>query len=244
MNQLLVSVRKVIGRHTGIWGDVELIQRPDAIIITCLQKQVAAPIKIDPNTKLKDLEFVVFDIETTGLHPYGGDKVIALSGVKIEEGSLREELYFDELINPGIPIPPITTEITGIANYMVKNKPCLLDSLNDFLTFVGNRVLVAHNSNFDLNFINAYLKKYCGVKLNHPVLDSMVIANALFPTEKSHTLDALAIKFNISPSNRHTSLGDSIITARLFIHLMDILEDRGIITLRDLANYLHWRNYR
>ncbi|MDA8236028.1 MAG: exonuclease domain-containing protein [Clostridia bacterium] len=191
--------------------------------------------------RLDQTRFVIFDTETTGLHPYAGDEIISISGIVLKNGQIDTINYFDRYVNPCRPIPPLATEITGITQDQVQGEPDIFHVLADFLKFVGDGVLVAHNSDFDLNFINLKLKRFCQTKIIHPTVDTLSLSYALKPTLKNHTLDYLANFYNIPINQRHTSLGDSVITAQLFHRFLNILKERGVYTIRDLQNYLHFR---
>jgi len=215
---------------------------PPAQTIQRLKYLAALPKNsISLNQRLDQTRFVVFDTETTGLHPYAGDEIISLSAVIIENGKVDSVHYFDRYVNPCRPIPPLATEITGITEAQVQGQPDIFHVLEDFLDFAGNAVLVAHNADFDLGFINIKLKRFCETRLSHLSLDTLTLSFALHPGLKNHTLDNLAQIYDIPANDRHTSLGDSIITAQIFRHFMAQLEERRVHTLRDLYHYLHFR---
>ncbi|MHB8171306.1 MAG: 3'-5' exonuclease [Thermincolia bacterium] len=197
--------------------------------------------KIAPDQRLDQTRFIIFDTETTGLHPYAGDEIISISGVVLEKGQIDTINYFDRYVNPCRPVPPLATEITGITEDQVQGQPDIFHVMADFLEFVGDSILVAHNADFDLNFLNLKLKRFCQTKITHPTLDTLTLSYTLKPTLKNHTLDYLANFYNIPINQRHTSLGDSVITAQLFYRLLTILKERGVYTVRDLQNYLHFR---
>ncbi len=214
------------------------------VLLEIRYKTMAEKNKIPPDIALKNARFVVFDLETTGFHPYAGDEIISASAVVVENGLVRKDTVFDYLVNPYRPIPPLATEITGITDEMVSGAPSILWVLNEFLNFTRNSILVAHNADFDLHFINLKLKQCCHTSIYHPVVDTFVLASALLNTEKSHTLDALVKFFKISPEGRHTSLGDALMTADILVEFLARLAKREIHTLGDLNNYLHWRSYQ
>ena len=116
-----------------------------------------------------DDEIVVFDIETTGFN-FRTDMIIEIGGVKVKEGKVTDK--FNVLINPGIEIPPKIVELTGITTDMVTNAPLIEKALNDFLEFVGDLPLVAHNSNFDMGFIKFNAKKF-DKKVDNMVIDTL-----------------------------------------------------------------------
>lgn len=238
---------KILNWAIGIKNPREnsLTAESDADLILKLRyKTTAEKNTIHPSVNLAQARFVVFDLETTGFHPYAGDEVTSISGVVIDRGEIKTDTYFDTLVNPHRPIPPLASEITGITDEMVADAPSFLHAFSDFLDYARGSILVAHNADFDLHFINLKLKQCCQTKLFHPVIDTFLLAQALIPAEKSHTLDALVKMFGIVPRGRHTSLGDAVIAAQLLMDFIPALNHRGVHTFDDLQKYLHMRSYQ
>nr|WP_321456008.1 exonuclease domain-containing protein [uncultured Cohaesibacter sp.] len=183
---------------------------------------------------LRELDYVVFDTETTGLDPSGGDEIISIAGVRIVNGRIMHGEIFDQYVHPGRAIPPASTKIHHITNEMVAEAPAIGSVLPRFHGFVSDAVLVAHNAAFDMKFLSLKQDEV-GVKFNNPVLDTVLLAAHLQGQSSSLTLDALAEQFGIEiPAKvRHTALGDSLATAQVLLCLIDLLEASGIKTLRD-----------
>lgn len=195
-----------------------------------------------PEYTLDSSRFVVFDTETTGFLYNKKDEIISIGAVAIENGQVSKS-YFSEFVNPNRPIPEITTEITGITNDMVADCPDVLTVLDQFLEFKGLSPLIAHSASFDLNFINSKLRLYCGHRLNTPTIDTLLLAELLFPKEKSlRSLDSLAQYYDIRPVGRHTALGDALITAQIYLKMLESLIDLGIKTTYQLANHLFFQH--
>ena len=191
-----------------------------------------------PEYSLDSSRFVVFDTETTGFHYNKKDEIISVGAVAIENGLITES-SFSQFVNPNRLIPAIATEITGITNEMVANCPDVLTVLDNFLEFKGLSPLIAHTASFDLNFINIKLRKYCGQRLNAPIIDTLILAQLLFPKEENlRSLDSLAQHYDIDLSERHTALGDALITAQIYTKMLGGLFDLGIETTYQLANHL------
>ena len=180
---------------------------------------------------LRSLTFVVFDTETTGLSPLD-DLIVSIAGIRIVNGRILTGETFDRLVNPGRPIPRTSTLIHGITDDKVRDRPPIAVVLPQFKAFVGEAVLVAHNIAFDLSFLKAQ-EQSCGVRFDNSVLDTMLLSATLYEHTDDHTLDGLARRFGIEMRNRHTALGDAVVTAAALVAMFDGLERRGIRTLGD-----------
>lgn len=193
--------------------------------------QTAAAMEDRP---LKELTYVVFDTETTGLEPSNGDEMISIAGVRIVNGRVLRGEVFDAYINPGRNIPPASTKIHHITDAMVADAEPATKVVPNFHRFVQDAVLVAHNAAFDMKFLSMK-QDACKVTFDNPVLDTVLLAAHLYGHTDSLTLDTLAEKYGIEipEEDRHTALGDSIATAHVLLHLINLLEADGIKTLKD-----------
>ncbi len=179
---------------------------------------------------LRALSYVVFDCETTGLQPSQGDELVSIAGVRIVNGRILTGEAWQSLVKPGRPIPAVSTGIHGITDAMVAEASPAEAVLPQFRAFVGDSVLVAHNAAFDLKFLRMR-QRAAGVTFDMPVLDTMILSRQIQGEDGEHSLDGIAGRFGLRIADRHSALGDSLLTAAVFIRMLDILEERGITTL-------------
>lgn len=170
-----------------------------------------------------EASYVVFDIETTGLKA-AADEITEIGAVKIENGKITDR--FSQLINPGRPIPPRITELTGITDEMVADMPSIEEVLPKFLDFCTDCVVVAHNAGFDTGFIRQKSAR-CGLKFNNKIVDTLRLSRELFPENAKHTLDAVAKRLDVSLENHHRAVDDAEATAEIFLKFMQIIKERN-----------------
>jgi DNA polymerase-3 subunit epsilon len=188
---------------------------------------------------LKELEVIVFDLETTGFYPKNGDEIISIGAVAVKGKEVLEQESFYTLVNPKRKIPKHIVELTGITDEQVHDAPELIKVLGKFLEFINKRLLVAHASSHDKQFLNAALWKTSRIQLTHRVLDTILIAKWLYPKQKSYDLDTLLNMYDIPVTVRHHALEDAKMTAILWTRFIEqILDDKQITTLGDLYAYL------
>ena len=179
---------------------------------------------------LSDISYTVFDTETTGLDPAGGDEIVQIGAARIVNGKLLRGECFDQLIDPHRSIPEASIRIHGIGPEQVRGKPSITDVLPAFHAFIGDTVLVGHNVAFDLRFLR--LKETAGgPSFDQPVLDTLLLSSVVHPNEPSHGLETIAARLGVTTSSRHTALGDALVTAEVFLKLVPLLAQRGIMTL-------------
>ncbi len=163
---------------------------------------------------------IVFDTETTGLNPETGDRVIEIAAVELDDFKLTER-QFHVYINPEREIPAGAIDVHGITNAFIADKPKFAEVVEDFLAFIGDAPLVAHNAEFDFRFLNAELKRLGKPPLNPArMVDTLAIARSRHPGAAA-SLDALCKRYGIDLSRRtkHGALIDSEILAELYVEL-------------------------
>ena len=181
--------------------------------------------------------YVVFDLETTGFYPNSGDSIIEIGAVKIKNGSIYDR--YDELINPNRLLSDEITKITGINNDMLIGKRNEEECVKDFMKWVGDLPMVAHNAKFDISFLDmAYLKYNLG-RINNVVIDTLGISRYLESSEKYHNLATLVKRYNIpwDEEKHHRADYDSEGTALIFLKMLKKLELNNFKNIKDLYKY-------
>jgi len=164
---------------------------------------------------------LIFDTETTGFDPLSGDRLIEIGLVEMVDKSLTGNHYHC-YVNPERDVPESAFKIHGLSTEFLSDKPVFSDVMDEFLDYVGeDSVLVAHNAEFDMKFINWELEN-AGRPIVHPkrFIDTLAIARTKFPGA-ANSLDALCKRFSINNSHRtlHGALLDSEILAEVYIEL-------------------------
>ncbi len=159
-------------------------------------------------------DYVVFDLETTGISPYN-DEVIEISAVKVRKGKVVEE--FSELVNPKRTIPFAASRVNNITNDMVSDAPFFDEVLRHFLQFIGEDVLVGHNiQGFDMKFIYRDCERYFHQTITNDYVDTLILAKRCFPEWRHRRLGDLADYYGISTQGAHRALADSRMNQRVF----------------------------
>ena len=191
-----------------------------------------APMVTNPkDKKIDDEEFVVFDIETTGLNSHTNE-IIEIGAVKIKAGRIVDR--YSQLINPGRPIPYHITEITSITDEQVANEPKIDEVIGKFVDFVGDAVLVAHNAPFDMGFIKRDIKKYLSIDYQCSVIDTLQMARDLFPDLKKYGLGDLNKTLGLALEKHHRAVDDSQATANMFIIFLEKYKEKGLEYMKDI----------
>jgi DNA polymerase III epsilon subunit family exonuclease len=185
---------------------------------------------------LKDLDFVVVDVEATGAKT-PPNRLIELGAYRIRGGRIVDK--FLSLVNPEIPIPRFVVTLTGITNEMVKRAPLFAEVAPQWLDFVSDSVLVAHNAPFDTNFLNHEVSRvYPGHRMVNPHLCTVRLSRRTFPDLINHRLDTIARHFSIPIVSRHRAGSDALATAEIFLLLLSRLEEEhGVKDLASARNF-------
>ena len=162
--------------------------------------------------------YVLFDIETTGLDPEY-DEIIEIGAIKVDNNKVMNE--FHSLIKPDNEIDEFITNLTGITNEMVENAPNIEEVLPNFINFIGDEILIGHNVNFDINFVyDKTVNLGLGIVKNNYV-DTMRLSRILLPELPHHRLKDLAEYYKIDTKGNHRASKDVQITNEVYLKLYD-----------------------
>lgn len=186
---------------------------------------------IDLDRKLSELTYTVFDTETTGLEPSNGDEIIQIGAARIVNNRLLRQEIFNQIVDPERPLKPESIPIHGITEDMVRGQPTIDMVLPAFHVFCEETVLIAHNAAFDMRFLQLKEER-TGIRFTQPVLDTLLLSAVVAPNQESHKLDALLERLGISIDTRHNALDDALATGEVFLKLLPLLEEKGIVTVR------------
>jgi DNA polymerase-3 subunit epsilon len=164
----------------------------------------------------------VFDIETTGLDPSRGHRIIEIAGVRLENGIIQPENSFVSFVNPEREIPLEARQVNKISDVDVKSAPLIDEVLPKFLDYAKGTILVAHNAEFDYGFLMNE-KQFCWGYIDLPeCFCTMRLSQSIYPTEFRHNLDVLVKKFGLTvEGDRHRALADTVVTAQALLKLLE-----------------------
>lgn len=186
----------------------------------------------------RDREYVIFDVETTGLSSVY-DTIIEIGAVKMKNGEVIER--FDKFINPHHPLSDTTINLTSITDEMVSAADDEDVVIKQFKDFYGDLPLCGHNVQFDVGFVNAALRRANLAEISQPVVDTLEVSRLLHPEQTRHTLDSLAKKYNVVLEHHHRANQDAEATGYLMFKLLDAFYDRfgeaNLGKMNDYAKY-------
>ena len=187
------------------------------------------------NRKIEEVEFVIFDTETTGLDPKSGDRIVEIAALRFKG---QEKLgQFHSLVNPERQISPRAFEVNRISEAMLQSAPKMEKILPDFLDFIKGSCLCSYNMPFDLGFLNNELALAEQKPLEQPELvDILMMARRLLPELERHALWFVAKTLGIENQQEHRAFSDVQLTWEVFQRLKIMLREKGI---NEFHNFLH-----
>ena len=165
-------------------------------------------------------DYCVLDTETTGLSAYY-DEVIEIGILRVRGNEIVDQ--YSQLIHPKYEIDPFVTALTGITNEMVEGMPAIIDVKDTVLSFIGNDVLLGHNTSFDIRFLNHGFMQ----QIENPYMDTIQFARKVYPELKHHRLSDLTEYLNLS-KNQHRSISDCIATKELYDAIKSTMSEKGL----------------
>ena len=211
----------------------KVIYGVECYLVDDLAKSIVPIPEEDMDSDVKDRPVVVFDLETTGFSPEK-NKIIEIGAVKIVKGQVRDR--FSQFVNPEIPIPYRITQLTGITDSMVIGAKPIELVLPYFLRFCEGCILVGHNVQFDIGFIQENAKRQ-GLPCRFTTADTLGLARSLLPGHAKYTLDAVAKLLNVSLDNHHRAVDDAECTAGIWTKMLPLLEQQNVTTLRQIDEF-------
>lgn len=209
--------------------DIKLIYGMEAYMVNDIEQCVSG----ETDCTLDD-EFVVVDIETTGLNPKT-DRITEIAAYKINNGEITDT--FKSLVNPEMEILEGIVELTGITNEMVKDADKVDKVLKSFIEFCGNAIIVAHNAEFDLSFIKHNLS-LIGIEYKPIIIDTLSLTRGLFPDLKRFRLNDACEALGVELKNHHRADNDAGATVSVFIKLCEKLKAKGVSNIQDINDNL------
>lgn len=191
---------------------------------------------LDDDINLKDASYVVYDLETTGLSS-NYNEIIEISAVRIKHGIMIDE--FSTFVKPKKPIPKYITNFTHISNDDVRNSKSIEEVLPDFIDFIGNSILVAHNARFDNSMLYANMKNIGLYFKPFPTIDTLQLAKNFYSDRlKRFNLKALSKFFDVDLVQHHRAIYDTRATAGIFIKMLNELKEQNIITYNSINKHI------
>jgi DNA polymerase-3 subunit epsilon len=191
---------------------------------------------------LAEVPFAVVDVETTGGGLGYGHRITEFAVVEVQGGHIVDE--YATLVNPGRPIPPGVSALTGITNEMVAGAPYFDHVAEEIHRRLEGRVFVAHNVTFDWSFVSAELTAALGSAPPMPLLCTVRMVRRFVPGLRRRNLDEVTRHFGVHVHARHRAHGDALATARVFLRLLDEARGRGLDDVASLDWYLRRRSRR
>lgn len=182
-------------------------------------------------TPLKELPFVVLDLETTGMTPPAA-KITEIAMVPMGPCAPKP---FHSLVDPGTPIPQKIIEITGITEEMVQGQPTDADIFPRIKKILAGGIFVAHNVPFDFSFFDYLFRQHTGAPLRMPTLDTLHLSRKYLKLP-SHALGAVSRHLNIELINAHRAMADTLAVKGILEFFLNYLHDHGLTTGGALLN--------
>jgi DNA polymerase III epsilon subunit family exonuclease len=189
----------------------------------------------DDDVRLTELSAVVIDFETTGLYPNQGDEIIELGAMYLDGLEIRTDRSFSRLVNPGRPVSEAAFKVHRIPDELLAIQPPIAQVLPDFISFLGDRLVIGQNVAFDLSFLVKAMRRHDLPPIQNLIFDTKWLSKLAFPHMTHHSLDAIAQRVHLErPPDRHRAMGDVVFTAEILVRLLKRCLERGYERIGDL----------
>ena len=182
-----------------------------------------------------DTEFVAFDIETTGLNAQN-DRMTEIGAIRFSGGNIIDT--FNTFVDPERHIPADITQLTGIRDSDVAGAPSEEEAMKQFIEYIGDRPIIAHNAHFDVGFMTAAALRH-GLKFSPVFLDTLALSQALLPELKRFKLDIVSNHLKLPQFNHHRATDDAMVVARIMGKFLPMLQQQGAKTVDDIETVYH-----
>lgn len=238
MNEMMQFLRQIPGK-LGVNSYSSLANQNDPSNVAFLRQLQREMKRQDVlETPFNELKLVVFDIETTGFHPYNGDQILSIGAVKIHgETVLEEETFYSFVYNEKGPSPEIEA-LTGIVKADLLVAPPIDKVLTDFFQFVKSDPLVAHHANHERSFMQHATWSTLKTRFEHRVIDTSFLTKINEPNLNFVSLDDWCNHYEISMKRRHHAFDDALATAMLWVKSVRLIKEQGFNHLKDVYSYL------
>jgi len=184
---------------------------------------------------LDEASFTVFDVETTGLYPYYGDRICEIGAIRVDGIRAETARKFHSMIDPLRPISYAAFSVNGITDGMVRGSPTIDRVLPGFMEFIKESTLVAYNAGFDLGFIEHSLGEDKVILEDYFIIDALTLARRLFPGLGRYNLGSVSRSLGIRPAGEHRALSDALLTWKVFEKELELLAAEGRLTVEEIA---------
>ncbi len=212
------------------WDEEKLTWPDRPVLPACTHGDGSGALGEMAELPLSSLTYVVFNTVVTGLDPLAESDILAIAGVRIAGLRILADDCCQSLVNPQRPIPVGSVKLHEISDGAVRGKPPIKVALAQFKAFAGDAVLVAHNAAIDLALLQHKGEK-AKVGFDNILLDTLLLSMVADAETTDHTLPGLCRRLGVPMRGRHAAMATSLLTAQVFLHLLDMLKAKGITTL-------------
>jgi len=211
-----------------------LLKKDGRFSFDCINKQWRAGEDVY-SINLDTVHYCAVDVETTGFNERS-DRITEVAAIKLHKGEITA--HISHLVNPEQPVPQRITKLTGITDSMLCGKLTFAKLAPHLLDFIGDSVILAHHSSFDIRFINAELERAGYPPLSNPSVCTCKLSRRFYPFMNNHSLDTVAEFLDLKFVSRHRAYGDALMVINIFLNFFELFKSYGINSLRDLINFL------